>query len=108
MATITMLKTWMRAATPDEQRLLAERCGTSRQYLYQLAGGLRFASPELAMAIERETLAMHKASKDRLPVIYRTDLSPVCRGCEFAKKCLGAAIVTRGEFEPVQAEDLAS
>jgi hypothetical protein len=100
------LKLWMRAATPDEQELLAERAGTSRQYLYQLSGGFRICSAELGSCIERETRVMAKASKARLPVVYRTDLVPACRACEYAHKCLGARAIA-SEFPIVTGEMLA-
>lgn len=106
-----IFKTWMRAATADEQELLARRAGTTRAYLYFLANGDkpygRDAAPELAAAIEREAMAMAKASNGRLPEIYRTDLSPVCAGCDFAAKCLGSKAV-RAEFEIVTPELLDS
>jgi hypothetical protein len=98
MSTITPLKTWMRAATPEEQHLLAERVGTTRGMLYQYSGGNRQFSAERAIHIELETRAMHKASGGRLPIVYRTDVSAACRGCEFARRCLGDAIVVRSEF----------
>ena len=96
-ATITTMRAWMHAATPDEQDVLAERAGTSRGYLYSLAGGHRTASADLGSAIERETRGMHKQSKGRLPRVYRTDLVPACRACEYALKCLGP-IAVASEF----------
>lgn len=99
------LKLWMRAATAEEQELLAERCNTSRQYLYQLSGGFRVSSAELGSAIERETRAMAKVSKGRLPVIYRTDLVPACRACEYAQKCLGPRAIA-SEFPIVTGQML--
>lgn len=102
MKTITPMRSWMAAATTKEQQELAERCGTSRQYLYQLAGGFRQASAELGAAIERETRAMHRASKGRLPIVYRTDLVPACRACEYAQRCLGERAVI-SEFPIVDA-----
>ena len=106
MTTITPIKIWMAAATPDEQELLAQRVGTTRAMLYQYSGGHRSASAERAIAIERETKAMHRASKGRLPQIYRTDLSAACRSCEFAARCLGEAVVVRSEFPIVTEADL--
>lgn len=100
---LTIMKLWMRAATPEEQDLLAKQVGTTRTYLYHLAGEFRSASPELARAIETATAEMHKASRGRLPRIYRTDLAAACAGCDFAQKCLGAAAV-RAEF-PLVSED---
>lgn len=99
------LKLWMRAATPEEQQLLAERAGTSRQYLYQLSGGHRQASAELGAAIEAATRAMARASKGRLPAIYRTDLVSACRECEYAQRCLRDRAVA-SQFPFVTAEML--
>lgn len=106
MTTITPLKAWLRAATPAEHEILAQRAGTSKQYLFHLAAGeetsyKREPKAALAAAIERETIAMAKASKGRLPVVYRTDVNSTCRQCEFARKCLGEEVVVRGEFSIV-------
>jgi sulfatase maturation enzyme AslB (radical SAM superfamily) len=99
---VDIFKLWMRAATPEEQTLLAKRVGTSRGYLYQIAGGFKQCSAARGSAIEREAEKMHKASKGRLPRIYRTDLVEACRQCEFAQKCLGGAAV-RADFPIVTA-----
>lgn len=105
MKTITPMRQWMAAATVDEQELLAQRVGTSRGMLYQMAGGYRNASAERAQAIERETRLMAKASKGRLPVVYRTDLCGACRSCDFARRCLGEKAVV-SEFPIVDARQL--
>lgn len=89
MTTITPMKAWMMAATPAEQETLAEMVGTSRAMLYHYAGGFREVSATRGGEIERATKAMAKASKGRLPVVYRTDVVDACRGCEYAQKCLG-------------------
>lgn len=105
MKTITSMKAWMSAATVDEQETLAERVGTTRGMLYQYAGGHRTASAERAGAIERVTAEMHRASKNRLPKIYRTDLSEACLQCEYAQKCLkGQAVIS--EFPIVDSRQL--
>lgn len=105
MKTITPMRNWMAAATVDEQELLAQRIGTSRGMLYQMAGGHRNASAERAQAIERETRLMARASKGRLPVVYRTDLCEACRSCDFARRCLGEKAVV-SEFPIVDARQL--
>jgi hypothetical protein len=89
MTTITPMKAWMMAATPPEQITLAEMVGTSRQMLYHYAGGFREVSASRAGEIEAATKAMAKASKGRLPIVYRTDVAEACRGCEYARRCLG-------------------
>lgn len=106
--TMTSMKAWMRASTSAEKDALAERSGTSVAYLHHLAAGeetnyRREAKPTLAAAIERETKVMARASKGRLPVVYRTDLNSACRGCDFARRCLGDDVVVRGSF-PIAVE----
>lgn len=89
------MKVWMAAASTEEQVAMATMAGTTRGMLYQYAGGFRKCSSERAASIERATQSMHKTSKGRLPVIYRTDLSEACKACHFAQKCLG----TKAEFD---------
>lgn len=93
MKTISPMRSWMDAATPDEQLLLAERAATTRAHLYQLAGGHRQASADLAGRIEAATTQMSKASKGRLPAVVRTDICSACRACPYAAKCLGQRAV---------------
>lgn len=105
MKTITPMKAWMASATVDEQEALASRVGTTRGNLYQYAGGHRRASAERAGAIERATAEMHKASKGRLPRVYRTDLVEACLQCEYAQRCLGDRAVV-SEFPIVDRAQL--
>jgi hypothetical protein len=105
MKTISPMKQWMAAATVEEQQLMAERVGTSRGYMYQIAGGHRQASAELGAAIERESKGMARASKGRLPVIYRTDIVAACRACDFAQKCLGERAIV-SDFPIVDASQM--
>ena len=96
----SIIKEWIYRASVAEQEDLVSRCGTSRSYLYHL-GVHRFPSPELASKIELVTKEMNVESNGRLPVVYRTDLAPACRNCEFARAALGD-IAIRSDF----AEDL--
>ena len=89
------VKAWMAAATVDEQDRMAHLAHTTRAMLYHYASGNRKASSEKAALIEAATMQMAKASKGRLPVVYRTDLSTACAQCHFARKCLGV----KTEFE---------
>lgn len=83
------MKKWMAAATVREQMYLAKTAGTSRSYLYQIASGHRKnIEAGLAGRIEQAALPLRKASKNRLPRLTRADISPVCRACPYAKKCL--------------------
>lgn len=82
------MKKWMTAATADEQEALAKSAKTSREYLYQISSGHRIPEPDLAGRIEQAAKPLRKASKNRLPILTRADLSPVCHACPYAKKCL--------------------
>lgn len=81
----------MQAATPEERQALAHQVGTSVGQLYQYAGGHRNASAERAGRIEAATAAMHRASRGRLPKLYRTDLAEACRSCSYARSCSSPA-----------------
>lgn len=94
---VSALKLWMRLATAAEQEALAAKCDTSRQMLYQVANGHRNFSASKAGLIEAASAAMHKATRGRLPLLYRSDLAIACASCAYARECLGA----RAEFELV-------
>lgn len=57
---------FLRAASKRERAEVAERCGTSVSYLYQLAGGHRHASVLLAARIEAHTGALASRTQGRL------------------------------------------
>lgn len=52
----TILGDWMRSATEEERTLLADRAGTSINYLYQLAGVHR-ENPNVRLALSLVTYA---------------------------------------------------
>lgn len=85
------LRLWMQAATPEERQVLADAIGTSIGQLYQYAGGHRNPSAERAGLIEAATETMHRASRGRLPRLYRTDLAEACRSCSYAQRCSSRA-----------------
>ena len=100
--TIPALQSWIRLASAEEQRQLAEAIGTSRAMLSHYANGHRRPSAERGILIERETARMHRSTKGRLPKLYRTDLVSACRACEYAEKCLGSRIVASAEFMSIR------
>lgn len=109
MTTITQLKAWLNSATPAERETLAKLVNTSVQYLSHVAVNedkLYKREPKipLAAAIERETTAMAKASKGRLPVVLRTDLVEGCKACPYARKVLGERAL-QSEFAIVVGAD---
>ena len=91
----TPMKAWMARASTEEQQALAETLKSSRAMLYQYASGHREASAVRAGEIEEITAALNKASKGRLPRVYRTDLCSACAACPHARKCSAPA----AEFE---------
>lgn len=92
------LMSWWEAATAAEREALATALQTSPKYLHHYATGRRSVSAGRGIVLERETKALHKATGGRLPIIYRTDVVPACRGCEFARRCLGEDRLIAGEF----------
>lgn len=90
---MNQLKLWMDAASPSEKTDLARLAGTTIGTLNQIAGGYRtggHAAVRSGLARKLENAA--KALQDLnpgLPDLLRIDLSPECRGCEFAQRCLG-------------------
>lgn len=79
------LRAWLKQATPAQRAQLVKLAKTTPGALHQLAGAYRTkgvlrASPELARRIEI-------ATKKIGVTIKRTDLAPVCKRCEFAKRC---------------------
>lgn len=81
------MKTWMRAASAEEKRRLADLAETTLGTLFQIAGSYRtkgepHVEPALAARIEAGT--KHLARKGLKPV-HRTQLSPVCAACSYVK-----------------------
>ncbi len=64
----------MRKASKRERASVAEACGTTVPYLYQVAGGHRRASPSLAIRIEAATRAVGKETGGRLRAVPRDSL----------------------------------
>lgn len=81
------MKTWMRAASAQEKRRLAELAGTTVGTLSQIAGSYRTngvprVEPALAARIE---FATKRLARTGLKPILRTQLSPTCAACSYAK-----------------------
>ena len=73
---IPSLKEWLARNSKEAQEAVARRAGSSRNYLHQLAGGHRKASPDKAKALEEATHGE----------LQRTDLCEACGRCELAQK----------------------
>lgn len=63
-----------RACTKRERAWVADACGTTEGYLYQLGGGHRKASPALAIRIEAATRMIARGTGGRLGVVPRASL----------------------------------
>lgn len=68
------LRQFLKRATKRERAELARVCNNSVAYLYQLAGGHRFASPKLAVCIEQVSRQVAAGSPDRLELVPRETL----------------------------------
>ncbi len=81
------LKNWMQSASPDEKKRLAALADTTVGTLNQIAGGYRTqgearVEPSLAARIEQGT---KKLERKGLKALKRTQLSPVCAACSYAR-----------------------
>ena len=97
---MNQLRIWMTAASQDEKAALADLADTSVGTLNQIAGGYRsngeaVVRAGLARKLEKAASVLNKRNK-MLPVLLRTDLSPECRECDFAQRCLGDKAATSG------------
>ena len=90
------LRAWMAVATAQEQQTLAMFSRTSRAYMYTVANagstkrkvsGKRIISADLAGRLAQAASAL-RVINPALPELLRTDLSPTCGDCEYAKRCL--------------------
>ena len=97
---MNQLKMWMAVATQEEKHALAQLAGTTIGTLSQIAGGYRTGGDAnvrsgMARNLELAAKALNKRNP-ALPEVLRTDLSPECRVCEFAQKCLGEKMRASG------------
>lgn len=71
MAKQGTLKNWMVKAAPEDRIKLAELVGTSPEYLFGQLGNGHRQNPKLRLALMIVMAAerMHKATKQRLPLI---------------------------------------
>lgn len=105
---MNQMRLWMQSASPNEQIKLAELAGTTIGTLHQIAGSYRtHGNPTIrsGLAGRIQSAANELRRKNKLlPVVLRTDLSPECRDCEYAKHCLKSAAIV-GEFNHVVEKD---
>lgn len=105
---MNQMRVWMQAASPNEQAKLAQLSGTTIGTLHQISGSYRTGGTPtvrsgLAGRIQSAANDLRKKNK-LLPVVLRTDLSPECRDCDYAKHCLKSAAIV-GEFNHVIEND---
>lgn len=68
------MRDYLRAATKGERSAVAVVCNGSVAYLYQLAGGHRYASAIMAVRLERATGRVARRSDGRLQAVPRRTL----------------------------------
>lgn len=105
---MNQLKAFLAAATTEEKAALAKLSETTVGTLHQVAGGYRKGGAAvvrsgLAMRIEAAAAQLRKKNRS-LPELFRTDLSPECRECDFAKRCLGNK-TAGGDFSVLTEQD---
>lgn len=98
---INQMRVFLRAAKADEIAQVATLAGTTVGTLNQIAGSYRTeGNPQvrsgLAGRIQSAVAEVRRTNK-ALPTVLKTDLSPECRECEYARKCLRGSELA-GEF----------
>jgi len=68
------LSLFLRRSTRQERIEVAAVCNSSVGYLYQIAGGHRFASPLMAIRIEGHTCLVASRSNGRLAAVPRSSM----------------------------------
>ena len=68
------LSIFLRRSTRQERVEVAAVCNSSVAYLYQIAGGHRFASPLMAIRIEGHTCQVASRSNGRLAAVPRSSM----------------------------------
>jgi transcriptional regulator with XRE-family HTH domain len=68
----------LRTLSVPEQHRLAALAGTSRNYIYQLAGCSRRPSVDLASRVARATELMHAETEGRCPVVDLHTIATMC------------------------------
>lgn len=101
---MNQMRVFLRAASSEEVDRVAELAGTTVGTLNQIAGSYRTdGNPQvrsgLAGRIQNAVAEVRRANKT-LPNVLRTDLSPECRACEYAQKCLKSNALG-GEFNTI-------
>lgn len=77
----------MAKSTARDKKRLAKLAGTSAVYLYAIASGDRECGSGLAGRIADASRTVRVESGGRLDLLWRGDLSPVCRACPYSPKC---------------------
>lgn len=68
------MREFLRAASKRERFDVAVVCSDSVPYLYQLAGGHRYASAYMAMRLEESTRRVAEGTEGRLEAVPRRSL----------------------------------
>ncbi len=94
---MNQMKLWIQVADTGELAKLALLSGTTVGTIQQIAGSYRTDGEPtvrsgLAGRIANASDMLRRSNK-KLPRIVRTDLSPECRECEYAQRCLKQAAV---------------
>ena len=80
------LYNFVHALNAEQRARFANMAGTSVANIRHYTTGRRVPSSETAIAMERAATRLRNGDAS-LPPLSRRDLSPACRGCEYAKWC---------------------
>lgn len=79
---LTPLLALLRAATPDERQLLADRAKTKVSYLYHIASCARTPRASLAVRLVAGSEWLSRKTRGRVPAVTMQELVSMCdEGC---------------------------
>ncbi len=103
------LREWLKAATLSERKQVVKLAGIGEVYLDNIRRGDNTPALATAVNIARATRIIRakggREAKERLPLVTRGDVSPVCAGCAYFQICAKSGITEDGKNEKVKKEN---
>lgn len=93
----TKLSAWLKAASPEQAKLMLYTAGFFLQQFQQYASGRRIPKAGLALKIEEACAQAASAYSDpKLPTIAVDDICPDCKQCPYLKAVRASRDGNRG------------
>jgi len=104
----TKLSEWLKAATLPERKQVVKLVDIAEVYLDNIRRGDNTPALATAINIARAMRIVRakggREAKERLPLVTRGDVSPICAGCAYFQICAKVGITEDGRNEKVKKE----